>query len=62
MIRPVMLNKPHGVPRADDRQMLNDIPWRFRKGSPRAEVSQRYRPSTIRYDQLRALAHSAVWD
>ena len=37
-IRPMLPNKPRGVPRVDDRRVLNGILWRFRTGSPWAET------------------------
>ena len=39
-------NKPRGVPRADDRKVLNGIYWRLRTGSPWAEIPERYGPAT----------------
>jgi transposase len=35
IIEPLLPNKPRGVPRADDRKVLNGIYWRLRTGSPR---------------------------
>jgi transposase len=35
VIEPLLPNKPRGVPRADDRRVLNGIFWRLRTGSPR---------------------------
>ena len=34
IISPLLANKPRGVPRADDRRVLNGIYWRLRPGSP----------------------------
>ena len=34
IIEPLLPNKPRGVPRADDRKVLNGIYWRLRTGSP----------------------------
>lgn len=44
IISPLLPNKPSGVPRVDDRRVLNGILWRFRTGSPWAEVPERYGP------------------
>ena len=30
VIQPLLPNKPRGVPRVDDRRVLNGILWRFR--------------------------------
>jgi transposase len=32
IIEPLLPNKPRGVPRVDDRRVLNGILWRFRTG------------------------------
>jgi transposase len=34
IIEPLLPTKPHGVPRTDDRRVLNGIHWRLRPGSP----------------------------
>ena len=34
IIEPLLPNKPRGVPRSDDRKVLNGIYWRRRTGSP----------------------------
>ncbi len=34
IIAPLLPNKPRGVPRADDRKVLNGIYWRLRTGAP----------------------------
>ena len=34
IIAPLLPNKPRGVPRSDDRKVLNGIYWRLRTGSP----------------------------
>jgi len=41
IIEPLLPNKPRGVPRADDRKVLNGIYWRLRTGSPWAEIPKR---------------------
>ena len=49
IIEPLLPDKPRGVPRADDRRVLNGILWRFRSGAPWAEIPERYghlRPAT----------------
>lgn len=38
IIEPLLPNKPRGVPRADDRRVLNGIYWRLRTGSPWADI------------------------
>ena len=40
IIAPLLPNKPRGVPRADDRLVLNGIYWRLRTGSPWADIPE----------------------
>ena len=35
VIEPLLPNKPRGVPRVDDRRVLNGILWVLRSGPPR---------------------------
>ena len=44
IIQPLLPNKVRGVPRVDDRRVINGILWRFRTGSPWADVPERYGP------------------
>jgi transposase len=46
IIQPLLPNKSRGVPRVDDRRVINGILWRFRTGSPWADVPERYGPYT----------------
>jgi transposase len=34
VIKPLLPNKPRGVPRVDDRRVLNGIFWVLRSGAP----------------------------
>ena len=52
IIAPLLPNKPRGVPRADDRKVLNGIYWRLRTGSPWADIPERYGPSTTCYNRF----------
>jgi transposase len=62
IIEPLLPNKPRGVPRVDDRRVLNGILWRFRSGSPWAEIPERYGPSTTCYNRFARWRKSGVWD
>nr|WP_115336442.1 IS5 family transposase [Pannonibacter phragmitetus] len=62
MISPLLPNKPRGVPRADDRRVLNGILWRFRTGSPWAEIPERYGPPTTCYNRFVRWRKAGVWD
>ena len=46
VIEPLLPNKPRGVPRVDDRRVLNGIFWRLRTGAPWADIPARYVPHT----------------
>ncbi len=46
VIEPILPNKPRGVPRVDDRRVLNGIFWRLRTGAPWADIPERYGPHT----------------
>lgn len=62
IIEPLLPNKPRGVPRVDDRRMLNGILWRFRTGSPWAEIPERYGPPTTCYDRFVRWRKAEMWD
>lgn len=49
VIEPLLPQKSRGMPRFDDRRVLNDIFWRFQTGSPWADTPQRYGPHTSCY-------------
>lgn len=48
-----------GVARVDDRRVLNGIPWRFRTGSPWADIPERYGPYTTCHNRLLQAASEA---
>jgi transposase len=52
IIQPLLPNKSRGVPRVDDRRVINGILWRFRTGSPWADVPERYGPYTTCYNRF----------
>ena len=62
IIQPLLPNKPCGVPRVDDRRVLNGIYWRLRTGSPWADIPERYGPATTCADRFRRWATIGVWD
>jgi transposase len=62
IIEPLLPNKPRGVPRVDDRRVLNGILWRFRTGSPWVEIPERYGPSTTCYNRFVRWRKAGVWD
>lgn len=62
IIEPLLPNKPRGVPRVDDRRVLNGILWRFRSGAPWVEIPERYGPSTTCYNRFVRWRKAGVWD
>jgi transposase len=62
IIAPLLPNKPRGVPRVDDRRVINGILWRFRTGSPWADIPERYGPSTTCYNRFVRWRKAGVWD
>ena len=62
IIAPLLPNKPRGVPRVDDRRVLNGILWRFRAGTPWAEIPERYGPPTTCYNRFVRWRKAGVWD
>lgn len=62
IIRPLLPNKSRGVPRVDDRRVINGILWRFRTGSPWADVPRRYGPYTTCYNRFVRWRKAGVWD
>jgi transposase len=62
IIEPLLPNKPRGVPRSNDRKVLNGIYWRLRTGSPWADIPERYGPATTCYNRFVRWAKIGVWD
>lgn len=62
IIEPLLPNKPRGVPRVDDRKILNGIFWRLRTGSPWADIPERYGPPTTCYNRFVRWRKVGVWD
>ena len=62
IIQPLLPNKPRGVPRADDRKVLNGIYWRLRTGSPWADIPERYGPATTCSNRFLRWRKIGVWD
>ena len=42
VIKPMLPNKPRGVPRVDDRRVLNGIFWILRSGAPWRDLPKSY--------------------
>lgn len=52
VIKPLLPNKSCGVKRVNGRHVLNGILWRFRTGSPWADIPERYGPHTTCYNRF----------
>jgi transposase len=62
VIEPMLPNKPRGVPRVDDRRVLNGIFWVLRSGAPCRDLPNSYRPPTTCYNRLVRWRLVSVWD
>lgn len=62
MSEPPLPNKPGGVPRVDDRRVLNAIFWVLRSGAPWRHLSERYGPRTTYYNRFVRWRKADVWD
>jgi transposase len=54
-------NKPRGVPRADDRRVLNGIFWVLRSGAPWRDLPQEFGPYTTCYNRFVRWRRGGVW-
>ncbi len=61
IIAPLLPNKPRGVPRTDDRRVLNGIFYILRTGSPWRDLPDRYGPYTTAYNRYNRWAKAGVW-
>jgi transposase len=61
LMAPLLPNKPRGVPRADDRRVLNGIFHILRTGSPWRDLPERYGPYTTCYNRFNRWAKAGVW-
>jgi transposase len=52
VIKPMLPNKPRGVPRVDDRRVLNGIFWILRSGAPWRDLPKTYGPNTTCYNRF----------
>jgi transposase len=61
VIEPLLPNKPRGVPRVDDRRVLNGIFWVLRTGAPWEDMPERYGPRTTVYNRFNRWRKAGVW-
>src|SRR6185437_14658489 len=61
IIKPFLPNKSRGVPRVNDRQVLNGIFWVLRSGAPWRDLPVCYGPRTTCYNLFVRWRRAGVW-
>jgi transposase len=62
VIKPKLPDKPRGVPRVNDRRVLNGICWVLRSGAPWRDLPKGYGPPTTCYNRFVRWRRAGVWD
>lgn len=62
VFEPLLPNKSRGVPRVDDRRVLNGIFWVLRSGAPWRDLPERYGPHTTCYNRFVRWRKAGIWD
>ena len=62
VIEPILPCKSRGVPRVDDRRVLNGIFWVLKSGAPWRDLPECYGPYTTCYNRFVRWRHAGVWD
>src|SRR5712691_11262536 len=60
-IKPFLPNKPRGVPRVNDRRVLNGIFWVLRSGAPWRDLPLSFGPRTTCYNRFVRWRRAGVW-
>jgi transposase len=60
-IKPMLPNKPRGVPRVNDRRVLNGIFWVLRSGAPWRDLPEAFGPFTTCYNRFVRWRRAGVW-
>jgi transposase len=60
-IKPMLPNKPRGVPRVNDRRVLNGIFWVLRSGAPWRDLPDHFGPYTTCYNRFVRWRRAGVW-
>ena len=61
-IKPFLPNRPRGVPRVNDRRVLNGIFWVLRSGAPWRDLPDNFGPYTTCYNRFVRWRRTGVWD
>ena len=62
VIRPMLPNKPRGVPRVDDRRVLDEIFWILRSGAPGRDLPEVCGPHMTCYNRFVRWRRAGVWE
>ena len=60
-IKPFLPNKPRGVPRVNDRRVLNGIFWVLRSDAPWRDLPQNFGPYTTCYNRFVRWRRAGIW-
>ena len=60
-IKPMLPNKPRGVPRVNDRRVLNGIFWVLQSGAPWRDLPVNFGPYTTCYNRFVRWRRAGVW-
>jgi transposase len=60
-IKPMLPNKLRGVPRVNDRRVLNGIFWVLRSGAPWRDLPEAFGPYTTCYNRFVRWRRAGVW-
>ena len=60
-IKPFLPNRPRGVPRVNDRRVLNGIFWVLRSGAPWRDLPENFGPYTTCYNRFVRWRQAGVW-
>ncbi len=61
-IQPVLPTKWRGIPRVDDRRVLNGIFWVLRSGGSWRSLPKRYGPHSTCYNRYVRWRSKGIWD
>ena len=61
-IRPLLPNKPRGVPRADDRRVLSGIIFCIQRGYRWSDVPSEYGPAKTLYNRYKRWSEAGVFE
>ena len=60
-IKPMLPNRPRGVPRVSDRRVLNGIFWVLRSGAPWRDLPQALVPIPLATNRFVRWRRAGVW-